>query len=222
MALTYLQIKNAVANRSGRTDGATANTIRDNAINNVIRDHIASAHPFSWLRRQTTIALDSSGQGDLPADFNPNHKLQPGFVYIAQSGVGNDLYLEEINREGFDLVNQATSYKYYIDYNTSTNRYRLNTTEPSQTATVIYYHIPAALSDDADTCIVPDPMTVVYLASAIVWLSKERDETNHDRDNALGIQRLQQMILNDKRANPARPKRGGLYSYDLGFNTSEI
>lgn len=219
MALTYLQIKNRVANRSGRTDGGTANTIRDNAINNVIRDTIANAHPFSWLRRSTTVATDASGQGDLPANFNPNHKLQPGFVYISASGVGNDTPLTEVPRENFDLYNSAQNYKFYIDYNTSTNRYRLNTSEPSTTVTVVYYHIPTDLSSDSDTCVVPDPDAVVYLASAYYWLAKERDEQNHDRDQALGQQALTRMITNDKRANLTRLRQGAIYSVDLGFNT---
>lgn len=216
---TFLQVKNMVANRSGRTDGGTANTIRDNAINNVIRDHIANAYPFSWLRRSTTVNTDSSGDADLPSDFNPNHKLRPGYVYIASSGAANDKYLYEVNREHFDTYDQALSYKYYIDYNTSTNLYRIRTTEPSQTVTVNYYHMPTALSADADVCIVPDPMCVAYLASAIYWLAKERDEANHDRDNQLGLARLNQMIINDKRADPQRPRQGSIYTTDLGFNS---
>lgn len=218
---TFLQLKNIVANRSGRTDGGTANTIRDNAINNVIRDHIANAHPFSWLKRSTTVATDSSGEADLPADFNPNHKLQPGYVYISDGAAGGDIILTEVNQETFDDFNQGGNYKFCIDYNTSTDLYRIKSSEPSTTLTLIYYHIPAELSADADVCIVPDPMCVGYLASGIVWLAKERDEANHDRDTQLGIQRLNQLILNDKRATPTRLRRGSIYTADLGFNRAD-
>lgn len=216
---TFLQLKNIVANRSGRTDGGTANTIRDNAINNVVRDHISNAHPFSWLKRTTTLSLDSSGDADLPADFNPNHKLQPGYVYVSNAGANDDTILQEVHQESFDIYDTAGSYKYYIDFNTSTDLYRIRTTEPSTSVALVYYHTPAEMTLDADVCVVPDPMCVGYLASGIVWLAKERDEANHDRDTQLGIQRLNQLILNDKRANPVRLRRGSLYTADLGFNT---
>lgn len=219
MAVTYLQLKNRVANRSGRTDGGTANTIRDNAINDVIRDTIANYYPFSWLKRDTTIALDSSGDGDLPADFNPSHRLQPGMVRVAGAGVGDDNYFTEIAQERFDSYDSTNSYAYYIDYNTSTDRYRLRTSEPSVTATVTYFHIPAALSADADVCIVPDPEVPTLLASARVWLAKERDETNHDRDLSLGLKKLDQLIIVDKRSKPQRLHRSSLYTRDLGFNS---
>lgn len=221
MAVTYLELKNRVANRSGRTDGGTASTIRDNAINNAIRDTIANAHPFSWLRRSTTVATDTSGDGDLPANFNPSHKLKAGFVRIVNSGTADDITLLEIPQETFDRVDFGGSNKYYIAYNTSTDRYQLKTTEASKTITVTYYFIPAIMTADADISPLASADAAVYLASARVWLAKERDETNHDRDNALGVDALNKMILADKRANPTRTLYGGLYTANVGFNTPD-
>lgn len=123
-------------------------------------------------------------------------------------------------RESFDAFGAGT-FRYYIDYNTSTNRYRLNTTDPSVTLQVTYYHVPATMTADADVCVVPDQDVVAYLAAARYWLSSERDETNHDRFKTLGNQRLQQLVLDDKKANPLRPKRGVGWGRNLGWNTAQ-
>jgi hypothetical protein len=77
---TFLELKNIVANCLGRTDGGTADTLRDNAINNVIRFEIAEAYPFSWLERTTTVTTNASGQIDLPSDFNPAQKIKDARV----------------------------------------------------------------------------------------------------------------------------------------------
>lgn len=214
---TFLQLKNATANQLGKSDGGTANTIRDNHINDVIRNEIADVFPFSWLRKtNSSISLDSSGQSDLPSDYNPNHKLYD--LRKVVSGSGGDTQFTEVNRELFDRYGSGT-YKYYIDYNTGTNLYRLNTTQVSITAQVTYYHRPAAMTADADVCVVPDQDVIAYLAAARYWLSSERDETNHDRFKALGNQRLQQLVLNDKRSNPLRVKRGVGFGPNLGWNS---
>lgn len=218
MASTFLQLKNQVANRSGRTDGGTANTIRDNAINDVVRFTIADAYPFSWLRVTTTVATDATGDADLPATYNPTHKLVQGYVRVAGSGTFDDRLFSEVPLEMFDRVDATGHYRYYIDYNSSTDLFRIRSSEPSTTITITYLRKPAIMTADADICIVPDSECVSLLASAKVWLAKERDETNHDRDNALGQQRLNQMIINDKKANPLRVIRSNLYGVDLGFN----
>lgn len=209
MGVTYLELKTAVANRSGRNDGATANTIRDNAINNVIRFTIANAAKFSWLETETTLALDSNGEADLPANFNPTHGVK-SIIY-------GDTPFTEINQEDFQDY-EAGGNVYYVDYNTSTNRYRVVSTQKDISVDCVYWYVPAALSSDSDTTVVPDPWAIIYLASAWVWLARERDEANHDRDQGLGIMALNKMKLMDKRANPTRSARGSIYSVDLGFN----
>lgn len=213
---TFLQLKNATANQLGKTDGGTTNTIRDNHINDVIRNEIADAYPFSWLRKtNSAISLNSSGQSDLPSDYNPNHPLTLRKVV---TGTSNDTLFTEVPRDVFDTYG-AGSFRYYIDYNTSTDLYRLNTTEASITAQIVYWFKPAAMTADADICIIPDQDLVAFLAAARYWLSFWEDETNHDRFKALGNQRLQQLVLNDKKANPLRPNRSSAYGRNLGWNT---
>lgn len=212
---TFLELKDATANVSGRTDGGTANTIRDNAINNVYRFTIADAYPFSWLTVTTTVATDASGDADLPATFNRTHSA---FVRVAGAGASDDISLVQVPFEVFDRYDAGGQNRYYIEFNSATNLFALKTSEASKTLTVTYFQRPAIMTLNTDVCIVPDSECVVLLAAAKVWLGKERDETNYDRMNGLGLQRLNQMIINDKRANPLRPVRSSLYNVNLGFN----
>jgi|SRR6185369_2462380 len=212
---TYLQLKTKTANVLGRNDGGTANAIRDNIINSVIQDEIANSFPYSWNRKtNASISIDSNGQSDLPSDYNPTHKLYD--VREVASGTANDVIYREQPRELFDSLSIATG-GYFIDYNTNTNVYRINTSVPSKTLQIIYYYIPATLTADADICVVPNADAVVYLAAASFWLSAERDETNHDRFKQLGLQKVAEMIQRDKKAQP-RVRRGSMFGANMGWN----
>jgi hypothetical protein len=211
MSATYLELKTGTANIFGRADGATADTVRDDNINSAIRFDIANVYPFSWLRKSTTLNLDTSGQADLPADYNYTHNLFDAYD-------SNITHYYEVNQNTYQEVSTPVP-KLYIDYNSSTNRWRVNASTVSKTITVIYYYIPATLSADADVCPVPDPMAVIYLAAAHVWIGFYFDETNHDRFQQLGERRVKQMINMDKRGQPHRAKRGPAYTVDQGFNS---
>jgi hypothetical protein len=209
MPITFLQEKQSVSNTLGRTDGATANTVRDNAINEV-RYEIANTYPFSWLETPTTVVTDANGQVDLPADFNIVHK--PKDVRI-----GSEV-LVHIDKQQSDDVSIPW---YFVDYNSSTSKWRLNTNQASSSVDIIYYQIPAELTTDAQVDIIPDLTIIKYLAAARYWLGSERDETNHDRFETLGQQRLRVMINIDKRSNVTRLNRGSIWTNNLGFNVGD-
>ena len=118
---TYLQVKNATSNILGRTDGATANTIRDNFINDVRTEEIANAYPFSWLEKSTDISTDTDGKGDLPEDYNITHKAKD--VRVETDGSGNDDILSLVNREAWDSYGNGDNV-YFIDRNTTTDRWQ--------------------------------------------------------------------------------------------------
>jgi hypothetical protein len=218
MSSTYLNLKNGVANALGRTDGGTANALRDSLINQVIKGEIINQYPFSWTERaDSSLTTDSSGQVDLPADYNHTFKLKD--LRIVGASTQDDTTLSEVDYQVFDSF-AAGEKRYYIDFNTSTSRYRLNTTEASTTLKAVYYFVPTDMSADADICVVPDQDCVVYLAAARYWLSSERDESNHDRFKQLGQARLGLMIQRDKKARPQRLRRGGFYTKNLGYNTN--
>ena len=203
---TYLQEKNATANVLGRTDGATANTIRDNAINDVRQNEIANAYPFSWLRKTTSITI-ISGIGDLPEDFNIAHTPK-----IVKDHSSQQIF-SQVNVEAFDRA----SYGYFIDWNTSTNRWQLNCTQDG-IFDIVYYCVPPTLTTDSTVDIIPDLKLIAYFAASTYWLSSERDETNSDRFAAKAEKRLKTLINIDKRSNPTRLTRSMTNTADMGWN----
>lgn len=209
--LTYLQEKNAVANVLGKIDGSTANTVRDNAINEVRQFDIANAYPFSWMERTTTLTTSATGSVDLPSDFNVTHKPKD-----VRTTADDDNY-SQINKELFALKG-AGSEVYYIDYNTSTDKWQINTTEYSTSITIIYYSIPTLLTTDAQIDSIPDLVVIKYLAAARYWLT-ERNYGNYDRFNDMGMKRLDLLINKDKKANPQRIRQ--ISGADQGWNRSD-
>lgn len=208
--LTFLQEKNQVAAVLGKIDGSTANTIRDNAINEVRQFDIANAYPFSWLEKSLSVTTAATGKVDLPADFNITHKIK----FIID---GDETYYSQINKEVYHDYG-AGDHVYFIDYNTSTDRWQINCTEVSTALTGVYYYVPATLSSDATIDPIPDLTVIKYLAASRYWLT-ERNYGNYDRFNDLGNQRLQSLINKDKKANPTRLTR--ISSADLGYNRSD-
>lgn len=208
---TYLNLKDSVSNVLGRTDGSTANTIRDNAINFVRQNEIANAYPFSWL--ETIIDVTTSGgTGDLPTDFNINHR--PKDVRIVASNTEYD-YVDITESYNYG----AGDHVYWITWHAVNNRWEINTPD-NVTVRVIYYKVPATLSTDGTYDIVPDLDTVTYLAAARFWLSSERDEENHDRFKMLGQKSLDNLIINDKKRK-LRRTRSSMWGSDMGFNVGD-
>jgi hypothetical protein len=130
---------------------------------------------------------------------------------------GDDGNYDQINKELFALKS-AGSEVYYIDFNTSTKLWQINTTEYSTSITIIYYSIPATLTGDADPDSIPDLMAIKYLAASRYWLT-ERNYGNYDRFNAMGQKRLDQMVTNDKQFNPQRLRR--VSSANQGWNARD-
>lgn len=191
----------------GKTAGATANTIRDSAINEVRQFDIANAYPFSWLERIDTPTTSATGSVDLNDDFNVTHKLKD--VRDANNNV-----FSPVNKEIFSRYS-AGSFVYYIDYNTSTDKWQINTTEPSTVLTIIYYSIPATLTTDAQVDAIPDLIVIKYLSAARYWLT-ERNYGNYDRFNDMGMQRLKLLVDKDKKSIPQRLRM--VSSADQGWN----
>lgn len=210
--LTFLQEKNSVAAVLGKIDGSTANTIRDNAINESRQFDIANYYPFSWLEMSTTITTSSTGKVDLPDNFNVTHKIKD--VRKIGTGIQDDTPLFPINKELTDNYGVGDC-KYYINYNTSTDKWQINTTEPSISITIIYYSIPTTLTADIDIDSVPDLLAIKYFAASKYWLT-ERNYGNYDRFNAMGQKRLDLMVTKDKQSNPERIRR--INGADMGWN----
>jgi hypothetical protein len=196
--LTFLQEKTSTAAVLGKIDGSTANTIRDNSINEARQFDIANYYPFSWLERTSSLTTSATGSVDLPTDFNVTHR--PKDVRDASDNI-----FDQINKELFDTYSGG-KYVYYIDYNTSTDKWQIHTNANSTAITIIYYSIPTSLTGDADIDSIPDLLAIKYLAASKYWLT-ERNYGNYDRFAAMGQKRLDLMVTNDKQSSPQRLTR---------------
>jgi len=198
MLETYATLQRKVANYLGKTNNATAVTLRDNAINDAI-NQACHENRWSWLLTTTSTAL-SSGIFGLPADYNPQMGLET--AYIAVAGTDNDHIMGRVSVK--DLDSYSTSdYVYWLTYNTSTDRYQFNSNQTSGTVVFYYFRVPTELSG-SQVCAIPDPQAVVYLAVAKYWLASERDEDNYDRFYQKYLERLDKMKSNDRANNTTR------------------
>lgn len=198
MLETYATLKRKTANTLGKTNDGTAVTLRDNAINDAI-NQIYHESRWSWLLTSTSTAL-TAGVFDLPADYNPSMGLES--VYTAVTGTSNDYKYTRIAVGDLDKYT-TSDYVYWIDYNTTNDRYRFNSNQTSGTVVTYYFRVPAELSG-VEVCVVPDPQAVVYLSVAKYWLASERDEDNYDRFYQKYLERLSQMKTNDRSNNTMR------------------
>jgi len=193
---TYAILKRKVANRLGKTDNATANTIRDNCIKDAYTQICQDR--WSWTLKSDTLTV-SSGVANMPSDFNPS----AGIVYACYEVTGDANDKPYIRVDVRELDNYTDSERvYFLTY--SSGYWVFNSNQDSDTVKVYYHYIPTELSDDADVCIVPDDMAVVYLAAAMWWLAKERDEANYDRFYAKYLERRNEMLALDKAYNSTR------------------
>jgi len=213
--MTYATLKRLVANTIGRTDNTTANTIRDNAINDAITQ-IVNEYKFSWLMKKGTGTI-ASNEMDLASDYNASHGLET--VYSPATGEGNDDIYVAVGMQEKDNYS-SSDYIYWLTWDSTSEVHVLNSNQSADAIEYYYYFTPAELSADTDVCIVPDPQAVVYLAVSKWWLGKERDEDNSDRFYTKYEARMQKMIQNDQKNNT---KRRALKSMIPGeYNQNDI
>jgi hypothetical protein len=198
---TYATLKQMLANRLGKTNDATAETLRDNAINDACRQ-IYHDGRFSWLLKKNAALAVSSGVANLPADFSEDLGFES--VFEPTSGQANDKVYLRVSPLDSDLYSTA-DYVYWVTWDATNKVFVLNTNQTgSQTLTIWYYAQPAAMSGSSDTTPIPDAWAVVDLATAIWWLASERDEDNYDRFYAKYLERLEKMKANDRVYNSGR------------------
>ena len=212
MGSTYAILKHKTANRVGKTDNATANTIRDNCIVDAVTQ-ICTDNRFSWTLAKDTLSV-VAGAANLPTDYNPSFGLV--FAVHQVTGTANDREYTRVDIRDIDNYS-SSDYVYYITYDTSSGVYVFNSNQTTDTVVIYYHFLPTELSSDSDVSIVPDDMAVVYLAVALWWLAKERDESNYDRFYKEYEKRLAKMVLQDAAYNTTRTQ----LKSKLGENTGE-
>lgn len=172
MAQTFLDIKNFVANHTGKDNGATANTKRDRLIN-AARRQFYGERAWSFLKDDATLTFTSQ-EASLPADYN--EKFDPIDVYKYSS----NLKYKFDKVEWSEVDNYATDrYVYAVDR--ANGKIRINTTDT--TLTLLYTKLPADkavdTTDDSDSEDAPDITPIGLLATAMWWLSSERSTAKY-------------------------------------------
>lgn len=210
---TYLDEKNLTATLLGSTDGGTdaGNQIRNASIN-AARRWVVNKYPFSWLIKTDDITI-TSNQGDMPSDYNPTHIIKD--ARVETTGSNNDTIYRQVPIESRDDTSGQNIF--WMTYESGT--YKINTSLDSGTLTIYYFHMPDDLSDDTDVEIITDIDAVCYKAAATTFLGEERQNEIYDKYSAIAEQRIAEMILADKRANPMPIVDDFAEVFDNEYNT---
>lgn len=210
---SFLTLKAMVANRRNKTDHATADTIRDNAIIDACRQIYQEAD-WSWLKKRATLTV-TAGVSNLPSDYVASYGLK---AWSAVSGTANDHIYQLINVADLDLYTTA-DYVYWITYDASAKLFVFNSNQTSDTVLIIYRFQPAALSATSDVTPIPDPWAIVWLATALWWSATEHDtDLFNNPFYPRYIERVSMMKANDGAHNtPPRASRNQIS--EIGDNT---
>lgn len=210
---TFENLRKQTIYHLGKTDYSSSDSIRDEMINEAISE-IYNRWPFMWSRASETLTM-SSNASLLDSSFNNVHPI------IKVEDSNENLYTRINPRD----KNQTDSlYIYWIDFDSSNNQWNLNIPSDNTETTIetIYHILPEELSDATDKCYIPDSSAVSYLAAAKYWLAKERDESNFKNLMMIAEQKIQRMIIQDKRANEDTRVKTLTERYNLGFTTREL
>jgi hypothetical protein len=195
--------------------GDTGNDIRNEMILSARRE-IFDRHNFSWLLKSATLNMASS-LASLPNDYNPIHQLKD--VRKVNSSSNDDNIFHQVNPEEMDKYasGSSTDFIFWVERD-ATGNFQIKSNRVNDTLSVTYYQKPADFTADSDIETIPDYEAVAYKAAAKLWLAKQRDETNHDRYDAIGERKIKQMIVRDRLSSPRMNINSIGNMYDLGYN----
>lgn len=169
---TLLDIKNFVANHTGKDNGSTAVPKRDRLIN-AARRQFYTERPWSFLKDDDTLTFTSQ-EADLPADFN--EKFDPLDIYKYD---GNVKY--QFKKVDWSEVDNYLTDQYVYAIDRTNGKVRINTSDSS--LTILYTKLPADKAIDtsanSDTEDAPDITPIGLLATAMWWLSSERSTAKY-------------------------------------------
>lgn len=210
---SLLDIKKAVATNLGQTDYSTTNTIRDIKINDARREFY-TAKKWSFLKKNTTLTF-SAGVASFPTNYNPDFDL--GQIY-SYSGTDKTVYTQ-VELEDLDsYATDSGEFVYAIDRENSQFKSNQQSTSPQ----IAYYQLPADKltdgSEDSDEEPAGDITPIILLATAMLWLSDERDEDNYDRFFKRYTVLMQRAIFRDNTSGIPTNIAQSNANKSLGFN----
>lgn len=212
--MTLLDIKKFVASQTGKTDWSVADSKRDTIINQARREFY-SVKKWRFLKKTATLTF-SSGSASFPTDYNPTFDIGQIYSYVGEDKQNyTQVELEDLASYAQD---SSSDFVFALDIENSAIKSNQQSTTPSLT----YFHLPSDKatdgSDDSDVEPTTDITCICLLATAMWWLSKERDEDNYNRFYVRYQEALKKAIQRDNINGPAMRLANYLDGTDLGFN----
>jgi hypothetical protein len=174
--ITWLQVKEAVANNLGKIDGATFNQKREDSINRARRKYY-SEKQWSFLRKVGTTLTFTAQVAPLPSDFNL--KFNPFAVYEYDG----DVKYEYVKVEWADIDSYSTAeYVYAID----PVNFDIKISQTSATCLIDYTYLPVdytSTTGTQDTSVEPAPHTtaIELLGTAYYFMASRQSAGKYEQ-----------------------------------------
>ena len=204
---TFLQLEDYFARFTGES-GATAIDSSGADLLNDANKELAARIPLECNKKTATCTI-SSGSVDLPADFDYAHtdKIQV-YTYTSTTKYEyNPVTMDEFS--SYD----TSDYVYAIDYENK------HIKAPSDVAlTVVYYAVPATITDTATIILFPIPQAIARLAAGNFFQSIDEDPDQAKVNFQIADALIAQAELLNKKAKTYKGIRpyGGK---SIGFNS---
>jgi hypothetical protein len=171
---TYLDVKEAVAENLGKTDGSVYNTKREGAIKRA-RRKFYSEKPWSFLRKLGVTLTFTNNVASLPTDYNPT--FIPLSVYSYSGNVKYDY--RQVDWSNLAAFNNAD---WVYALNRADNTIKIS--QPDTTLLFDYIYLPADKtaidgSQDNDVEPAPDTTAIELLATAYYYLSSRQSKSSY-------------------------------------------
>jgi hypothetical protein len=210
---TYLDVKEAVAENLGKTDGATPDTKREGAINRARRKYYSEGR-WGFLTRTATLTFTAQ-VASLPTDFNG--KFSPVCVYKYSGNVKYEFLKVPYADIGSYLTDQ---YAYAVDEYNGT----IKINQSDATLTIDYVYLPADKtatdgSQDADIEPAPDITAITLLATAYFYLSSRQSKGSYEQFKQAYDLQLQEDQRSDAQGSPIRFFRSSALLINRGYQS---
>jgi hypothetical protein len=153
---------------------------------------------FNMNRLTATVSL-TSGSGLLPADARDEAELD---VRIVMPGTNDDYVFEAVRYEDNDKY-ASGEYRYWLTEDSTTGRWRLNTTETAVSAVTVRYLTQAPVINNSIATPFPSSM-VVALGAMVYYRVAEDPQADIGADEDEFRMQLNEVIAAERRNQPRR------------------
>lgn len=211
---TYLDIKEAVAENLGKTDGATPNTKREGAIKRARRKYYG-ARQWTFCRKVGTAISFTAGVANLPADYN--NRFKPLSLYRYDGDI--KYTYTPVEWADVDSYDDAT-YVYAVDL--QNGDIKVSSTYAS--LLIDYTFLPADKtavdgSQDADVEPAPDTTAIELLATAYFFMSSRQSKGSYQQFLDGYKDQLRQDEQADAKSTPVRLYRNHMHILNKGYHS---